>query len=340
MEISGIDFKYTKNKLSVLGVSVKEGQKLTGVEQAPKDMRDGGLIKCLAELGWDIKDLGDLTKDKLQADIDALTADNSQTFKYNHLQNIEVIGAVNKKLAEINHEESKNNRFVLNLGGDHGLASGTITGMLRTYPDLKLIWVDAHGDCNTPECSPSGNYHGMPVAHVLNWIKKGDVKGFDWLDVHLKPENLVFIGLRDLDKPEKQLLKDHKIKYYTPFDIDHMGGIRFVMDEAFKYLNCDAGQKTPIHVSWDVDACDPVYIYGTGTKARAGLSERESHYILQRIAGTGNLVSMDMVEVNPILDKIQEREVFHGDNPNIKGTAAVCNTIELILSGMGFSWRN
>lgn len=340
MDNSDIDFKYTKNKVSVLGVSVKEGQKLTGVEQAPNEIRNGGLLECLKQLGWEVNDLGDLTKETVEKEIDALVADNSQTFKYNHLQNIEIIGAVNKRLAEINHEESKKNQFVLNLGGDHGLASGTITGMLRTYPDLKLIWFDAHGDCNTPDGSPSGNYHGMPVAHILDWIKKGDVKGFEWLDVHLKPENLVFIGLRDLDKPEKKLLKDHNIRFYTPYDIDHMGGIRHVMDDTFKYLNCDADQKTPIHVSWDVDGCDPSYIYGTGTKARVGVSERESHYILQRIAATGNLVSLDMVETNPALDIVKEREVYHGDNPLIKGSAAICSSIELTLSAMGFSWRH
>lgn len=339
MEGSTIKNKFCGNLLSVIGISVKEGQQLTGVEQAPDEFRKGGLLECLKNLGWQIKDLGDITKEMHHDEIEACEKDNTKQYKYN-LPHIEIIGTINKKLCDINHEQSKQGRFMLNLGGDHGLASGTITGMLRTYPNLKLIWVDAHGDCNTPAISPSGNYHGMPVAHVLGWIQKGDVKAFDWLDIHLKAENVVYLGLRDLDAGEKKLLKDHNIKFYTPYDIDDMGGIKFVMDEALKYLQADKEDKNPIHVSWDVDACDPAYIYGTGTKARAGLSERESHYALQRIANTGNLVSLDMVEVNPALDTIKERVHYHGDNPHIKGTQSVCNAIELTLSAMGFSWRD
>lgn len=331
-------FKFCNNLLSVIGVAVMEGQKQTGVEDAPQQFRDGGLLTCLKSLGWQIKDLGDLTKEGLQNEIKALEEDKSQKPNYD-LPNIEIIDAVNKRLNEIAHEQSKQGRFVLTLGGDHGLASGTITGMLRTHPNLKLIWFDAHGDCNTPAISPSGNYHGMPAAHVFGWFNKGDVKGFDWLDVFIKPENVVYIGLRDVDSEEKVLLKKHNIKFYTPYDIDHAGGIKFVMDEALKYLQADKGDGNPIHVSWDVDGCDPAYIYGTGTKARAGVSERESHYILQRIANTGNLVSLDMVEINPTLDIIKDREIYHGDNPNIKGTQSVCNAIELTLSALGFSWR-
>lgn len=335
---SGVEFKHTKNNLSVIGISVKEGQQLTGVEQAPNELRDAGLLACLKDLGWQVKDLGNITKESLEKEIKEEEA-RIEEVKY-ELPNIEIIGTVNKRLAELNHEESKKGSFVLNLGGDHGLAAGTITGMLRTHPDLKVIWFDAHGDCNTPETSPSGNYHGMPVASVLNWIKKGEIKSFDWLDVHLKPENLVFIGLRDLDKGEKAMLKSGNIKFYTPYDIDHMGGIRHVMDDALAYLKADKDNDAKIHVSWDVDGCDPNFIYGTGTKARSGVSERESHYILQRIASTGNLVSLDLVEVNSSLDKTPKRELYHGDNPLIQGNPSVCSGVELILSALGFSWRS
>lgn len=334
-----VNYKFCKNLLTVQGISVKEGQQLTGVEEAPKKFRESGLLPCIQQLGWQLKDLGDITKESLQDEIDALEKDNSKVYKHN-LPHIEIIGTVNKKLNEINHEQTKQGRLMLNIGGDHGLASGTITGVLRTHPNLKVIWIDAHGDCNTPEISPSGNYHGMPVAHILGWIKKDEVKGFDWLDHYLKPENLVYIGLRDIDAGEKLLLKQHNIKFYTPFDIDDMGGIKFVMDEALNYLQATKEHDTPIYVSWDVDGCDPHYIYGTGTKARAGLTERESHYILQRIANTGNLVGLDMVEVNPSLDEIKDREMFHGHNPLITGNLSVCHAVELTLSALGFSWRH
>jgi arginase len=330
-------FKHTKNKLSLVGVSVKEGQKLTGVEQTPDLFREGGFIESAKHIGWDIKDLGNLTRDQFQAAIDEeIKKDVPVKFKLPH---IEIIGTVNKRLAEINHLESKEGRFVLNVGGDHGLASGTITGIRRTHPNLRIIWIDAHGDCNTPATSPSGNYHGMPAAHIFGWIKPGDVKAFDWLDVHVKTEHIVYVGLRDLDEAEKLMLKVNNIKFYTPYDIDNMGGIKFVMDEALKYLQADEGDNNPIHISFDVDGCDPSYIFGTGTKARCGLTERESHYLLQRVAKTGNLVSMDLVEVNPALDPIQERLHYHGDNPRISGCPSVANSIELTLSALGFSWR-
>ena len=331
-------FMFTNRNLSVIGVSVKEGQTLSGVELAPQLYRKGGLFKWLETLGWDISDLGDITKESLAARTEEVKKQPNDGYRF-VLENTEIIGPVNEKLATICHEESKKERFVLILGGDHGLASGSITGIRRTHPNLKVIWFDAHGDCNTVDTTPSFNYHGMPAAHIFGWLKKEDVKYFDWIDVHVAPENFVYIGLRDIDPKEKQLLAKHKVKYYTPYDIENVGGVKFVMDEALQYLHAEKGQDNPIHVSWDVDGCDPAYIYGTGTKARVGLSERESHYILQRIAATGNLVSLDMVEVNPLLDIEKRRTHFHGDNEHIQGPPSICNAIELTASALGFTWR-
>lgn len=180
----------------------------------------------------------------------------------------------------------------------------------------------------------------MPAAHVLGWIKKGDMKSFDWMTPSLKAKDLVFIGLRDLDKGEKKLLKEHNIKVYTPYDIELLGGIANVMDEALEYLECDQKHSNPIHVSWDVDGCDPSFIKATGTKSRCGISERESHFILRRIAGTGNLVSLDMVEVNPELeeDKTEVREVLHGDNKLLSGPPTLVYAMEFVLSALGAKW--
>lgn len=333
-------FKHVKKTLSLIGISVMEGQTLTGVEEAPQLLRKGGLVKVIKHLGWEVNDLGDITKESLQAKIDAEIADKSQNPKYN-LHDIEVLGVVNQRLQELNYQESKAGRFVLNLGGDHGIASATITGLLKAHPNLRLIWFDAHGDCNTPATSASGNYHGMPAAHAFGWFKEGDVKSFKWLDKgpFLDTSRVVYIGLRDLDAPEKKLLQDHKVKFYTPFDIDDKGGIKNVMDEALQYLKADKNDSNPLHVTWDVDGCDPAFIFGTGTKARGGVSERESHYILQRVAATGNLVGLDVVEINPALDIVKQREHFHGDDSDIKGSASICNSIELIRSALGYSSR-
>lgn len=335
---TGNNYKHiTKNTVSIIGVSVKEGQQLTGVETAPQKMREGGLTAGIKQLGWEIEDTGDLTKEDLMDDI-CDEEMNDQPYQF-VLPNIEVLGCMNKRLSELAHEKSSEGKFVLTLGGDHGLASGSIHGMLQTYEDLKVIWIDAHGDCNTVETSPSGNYHGMPVAHLLHWIPAGSMKSFDWLQKQLKPENLVFIGLRDLDDGEKKLLKEHKIKVYTPYDIEDKGGIANVMDEALEYLKADKEEDSHIHISWDVDGCDPSFIRATGTKSRCGLTERESHYILKRTAMTGNLVSLDMVEVNPSLEKGDEmREVLHGDNPLLKGSPTLVYAMEFIMSALGHRW--
>lgn len=329
---------FVNKKVSIIGVSVKEGQQKTGVEQSPELMRQSGLIKGIEKLGYEIEDNGNLTKESLMDKIQKVEADEKE-YKY-ILPNIEVIGVMNEALSDLTAKCSAEKNFVLSLGGDHGLAMGSIHGMLKTHENLKVIWIDAHGDCNTPEISPSGNYHGMPVAHLLGWIEPGTMKGFDWVENYLKPENLVYIGLRDLDEGEKILLKKHKIKVYTPFDIEVKGGIGKVMDETLEYLGAGDDGNNPIHVSWDVDGCDPSFIKATGTKSRCGLTERESHYILMRTAKTGNLVSLDMVEVNPNLEpeEDKEREVLHGDNPLLKGPATVVYAIEFILSALGKQW--
>lgn len=331
--------KFTNDTVSVLGISVKEGQKLTGVEQAPALFRKGGLLKAINSMGWKIKDHGDITRESIQKDLDEEYL-NEKEYLYDNLANIEVLGVMNRELSRVAKESSSKGQFFLALGGDHGLATGSISGMLETYPDLKVIWIDAQGDCNTPEISPSGNYHGMPVAHLFGWMPQGSVKGFDWLKVTLKLENIVYIGLRDLDQGEKELMEKYKIKFYTPYDIDRVGGIGKVMDEALRYLQADEMHKNPIHISFDVDGCDPSFMPATGTKARCGLSEREAHFILQRAYNTGNLVSLDMVEVNPTLEKSQElREVYHGDNKLLVGTQTVAHAMEFVLSALGFSWR-
>lgn len=330
--------KYTNNTVSIIGVSVKEGQQLTGVEQSPQMFRNCGLVAAIKEMGMEIHDTGDLTKEAMHDEIEAEIA-NEQEYKY-LLPNIEIIGVMNKNLHDIAHERSSQKDFVLTLGGDHGLATGSIAGMQKTYENLKVIWFDAHGDCNIPETSPSGNYHGMPVAHLLGWIKKGEMKSFDWLTPSLKAENIVFIGLRDLDQGEKDLLKKHNIRVYTPYDIELKGGIGNIMNEALEYLQCDSQHSNPIHVSFDVDGCDPSFLTATGTKSRCGLSERESHFMLKRIAATGNLVSLDMVEVNPELenDKNAIREILHGDNKLLRGPPTLVYAMEFILSALGHKW--
>ena len=327
---------FVTHTVSICGIAVKEGQKLTGVELSPPLFRKCGLLSVIMELGWNINDLGDIATEDLESLIKEIEADPKEYKSV--VENAHVIGPMCEVLSEMTYDASQRRDFTLVLGGDHGLATGSISGMLKTYPDLKIIWIDAHGDCNTVETSPSGNYHGMPVAHLLGWIKEGEIKGFDWFTPSLKAENIVYIGLRDVDAQEKKLLKDHNIKCFSPYDIEIKGGIANVMTETLAYLGADNGNKTPIHCSWDVDGCDPEFMSGTGTRARCGLTLRESHFILQRMFNTGNMVSLDMVEVNTLLDESGLREMLHGDIPVLKGKKTILYASELILSGMGFKW--
>ena len=332
-------FKFVDKTVSVVGVRLKEGQLIKGVEEAPSYFRQGGLLKAIKALGWKIEDKGDLSKEDLQSEIDK---EIYSTKKYKYFPaNIEVIGVINRELSKIAKNCSSKGNFFLTLGGNHGLATGSISGIMETHKDLKVIWIDAHGDCNTPEISPSGNYNGMLVAHLCGWMPQGSVKAFDWLLPSLNPKNIVYIGLRDLDDGEKALIEKHKIRIYTPYDIEKKGGIARVMDEALNYLEADKDHQNPIHVSWDVDGSDPSFMKAAGTKARCGLTERESHFILQRVFETGNFVSLDVVEMNPKLEEPEEknREVLHGDNKLLKGTPSVVNAMELILSALGSSWR-
>lgn len=320
-------YKFLKeNTVGIVGVIAKEGQNLEGPEKAPEAIRNSGLYEVIESLNWksvDYKDVGEENIQIEEADV--------KNYKYKDVRHSLKLGAINKKLNNITSKIANSGQFCLTLGGDHGIATGSISGLKSVYPDLKVIWVDAHADANIPETSPSGNYHGMPAAHLLGWLGEKTIPGFDWFTPCLKKEDLVFIGLRDIDEKEKELLKKHEIKCFSMHHVLKYG-IGGVVEKALEYLNND-GKDHPIHITFDIDGVDPSVAYGTGTKARGGLLYREAHYIVREVAGTGNLVGLDMVEINPLLDV--HKEEFHGDNKLIKGTETVTLGIELIASALG-----
>jgi arginase len=315
--------------VSLIGAPIGEGQTLAGVDLAPDAFRQAGLQQIVEQRHMQFVDYGNVGSD---------FHGQSQSYSQGDspVKNSWLIG---QKVGEL-HQRAKtaaaNRDFVLTIGGDHSIASGSITGVHAHNPDLAVIWVDAHGDCNTPESSESKNYHGMPLAHVLGWFKTA-VPGFEWCDQHLSacgplPESQVaLVGIRDLDREERAFVKQSGLNVFTMSDIDCFG-IGQVMEMALACVD-HAGQR-PLHLSFDVDACDPVVAPGTGTRARGGLSYREAHYICERVAETSRLVSMDLVEVNPALDGNQ-REILHGDDPSISGSPTVSLGIELISSALG-----
>ncbi|HAR5491926.1 TPA: arginase, partial [Staphylococcus aureus] len=212
------------------------------------------------------------------------------------LRNYDEIIDVNQKLNKEVSASIENNRFPLVLGGDHSIAVGSVSAISKHYNNLGVIWYDAHGDLNIPEESPSGNIHGMPLRILTG---EGPKELLELNSNVIKPENIVLIGMRDLDKGERQFIKDHNIKTFTMSDIDKLG-IKEVIENTIEYLK--SRNVDGVHLSLDVDALDPLETPGTGTRVLGGLSYRESHFALELLHQSHLISSMDLVEVNPLID--------------------------------------
>lgn len=211
-------------------------------------------------------------------------------------KNCSQLGAACKDIYEVVKKEAETDNFLLMLGGDHCIPIGTITGILEKRKNTGVVWVDAHADINTPATSSSGNMHGMPVGFLLGLVDNANkLPSLEWFQSSLSPKDIVYIGLRDLDIPEKSIIKKLGIKAYTMYDVDRLG-IGRIMEEIDVYL-----KGKDIHLSYDIDAIDPVYAPSTGTTSKGGLSFREGNYICEALFATGRLKSMELVEVNPSL---------------------------------------
>eukprot|EP01062_Namystynia_karyoxenos_P069619 TRINITY_DN6507_c0_g1_i1.p1 TRINITY_DN6507_c0_g1~~TRINITY_DN6507_c0_g1_i1.p1 ORF type:complete len:413 (+),score=140.43 TRINITY_DN6507_c0_g1_i1:95-1240(+) len=316
--------------VSLVGAPLAEGQEIGGVEKGPQALRRGGLPAVASELGWRFEDAGDV-------DVQAAMAAAPKGPAVKGVQNCRRLGCALRAIHQAVAAEARKGNFVLSVGGDHSIASATISGVRAAHPDLCLVWVDAHGDCNTPETSPSAHYHGMPAAHVMGMFgrRKGtQLPCFEWLtpELMINPQRCAFIGLRDLDEKEIAIMRDSGLNVWTMHEVDKWG-IGQVMDMALHRIN--PKRDRPVHLSFDIDGCDPSIAPGTGTCSRGGLSYRESHYIAESIAMTQCLVGMDLVEVNPDLDvKIEGRQ--HGDDPRIMADQMTVRLgLELIASGLG-----
>lgn len=286
--------------LGVVAVGFSGGQCKPGVDAAPSALIESGLLTQLRdELGYRLH--GD-EEVHLYTD---LVPPPGQDPPYRGMKNPKTVSAVTRRIAEQVYSHASQGRLVLTLGGDHSIAIGTVGGTARAVRErlnreVAVIWVDAHADINTPETSGSGNVHGMPVAFLTGLATEDKEEYFGWLDEanRLSLRKLVYIGLRDVDPGEKRILRDHGIRAFSMFDIDRHG-IGRVMEMALAHIGAD----TPIHLSFDVDALDPMWAPSTGTPVRGGLTLREGDYIAECVHETGNLVAMDLVEVNPHLAK-------------------------------------
>jgi len=277
-----------KRGLSYIGAAFKHGQKKDGVDIGPQALRQAGLIDSLRSLCSDVRDLGDIASEDVLGDSTGVDI----------LHMPRTVGEFNRQLAERVATEARENRFVLTIGGDHSIAIGTIIGLLRERPDLVIVWVDAHADINVPESSASGNIHGMPVSFLTALVDRSSVPGFEWMDQTLLFDRIAYVGLRDLDPKERDFIREKNIRAYTMHEVDQLGIVR-VMDEIITHLNPQGDR--PFHLSFDIDGVDSALCPATGTTAPGGLTLREARYLCERLAATGKLNSMDMVEVNPIL---------------------------------------
>ncbi|RKP25724.1 arginase [Syncephalis pseudoplumigaleata] len=281
--------------VGIIAAALSAGQRKSGVDTAPIVLNEHGLSTQLEQLGWQVK-----VNDMLQ---------NCEPWRpefdpdVGRIKEPRFVGAVNKALAEEVRQHCARGELALTLGGDHSLAVGTISGSTSVYGDeLCVVWVDAHSDINSFESSPSGNLHGCPLAILLDLFSDKPLVGFEWVKPILKKERLVYIGLRDVDEGEKRILRENNIKAFSMYDVDKYG-IGKVVEMALDHVN--PARTLPIHLSFDVDALDPTVAPSTGTPVRGGLTFREGHFICEEIAATGQLVAMDLVEVNPSLgDKV------------------------------------
>ncbi|HTD33931.1 MAG TPA: arginase [Candidatus Elarobacter sp.] len=281
-------------RVDVMGVPMDLGADRRGVDMGPSAIRYARLKECLEKLGIEVTDHGNLR----------VPVPESATVAEQNAKYFPIIKAVCEELAGVVREVVGAGGFPLVLGGDHSIAMGTIAGVARARGKAPgVIWVDAHGDINTPLTSPSGNVHGMPVHFALQ-------------EHAVDPSRMVFIGLRDVDEGEKRVIRELGVKAFTMADVDRRG-MANVVDEA---LTIVAEGESSVHVSFDMDGVDPQEAPGVGTPVRGGLTYRESHVLMEGVAQSGTLGSLEITEINPILDSENRTAIL---------------AVELILSALG-----
>lgn len=280
----------SSKKLTLISVPINLGQPLLGPDLTPSYLLDGGLLDLLHTCGWNVNQVPPII-----SSTDEAVEKSSNDFM--NAKNCREVGVVCEKLFHLtsNHMKEIDN-FVLTLGGDHCLPIGTIPAIKKNRPNTGIVWVDAHADINTPEASRSGNIHGMPLGFLLGHVKDVDsLPNFKWFTPCLIPQDIVYIGLRDIDPYEKDVLKRLRIKAFSMYDVDKIG-IGGVMQQCVEYF-----KGKDLHLSFDIDAIDPFFAPHTGTAVRGGLTFREANFICESLAATGRLRSMELVEVNPAI---------------------------------------
>lgn len=298
-----------KRSLSLLGVPLGYGASMAGVDIGPAALRVARITQRIARLGYSVHDLGDMRLERPQT-----LPEVDEKLKY-----VREISNACEQLAVQVEEILKAGQLPLIVGGDHSIAIGSFAGVASYYKKqnetLGLIWFDAHADMNTPESTPSGNIHGMPLAALLGYgaLELTNVAGFA---PKLDPQLCAHVGARDIDPGEREMIKKLGMRFFTMREIDERG-MSNVMDDAIKIASRGTGGYA---VTFDVDVLDPGDAPGSGTLVRGGLTYREAHLGMEKIAEVGGMRSLEIVEINTALD-VNNKTAELG--------------VELILSALG-----
>lgn len=298
-----------RSAIAILGAPLDLGAGRRGVDMGPSALRLAGLNSRLASLGYEVEDLGNVAVAQQES-----TPTGAENAKY-----LPQIVKTCVKLAAMVEGVMAAGKFPLILGGDHSIAAGTVAGVAhhhrRKGEKIGLIWIDAHADMNTPESSPSGNVHGMPLACCIGL---GPPELTDIFDFSPKVEgkNVALVGIRDVDQREREVVRASGVTAFTMREIDELG-LRQVMQQAIAIAS---DGTAGFHLSLDMDAVDPDEAPGVGTPVRGGMTYREAHLAMETICDCSCMLSVEVVEVNPVLDSANR-------------TASL--GVELVMSAMG-----
>jgi len=296
-------------KVRIIGVPMDLGQSRRGVDMGPSALRVAGLQARIKQLGHQVEDIGNIF----------VKQPEEQPYGEKRAKYLNEIAETCRGLAELVQKTLEEGFVPVALGGDHSIAVGVVSGVSGAYRTRQkrvgYVWLDAHGDMNTPESSPSGNVHGMPLASVMGYgaPELVELLGFK---PKVEPRNVALVGVRDLDAKEKRLVKESGAHVFTMRDIDERG-MREVMSEA---LRVASDETDGIAVSLDMDFVDPTDAPGVGTPVRGGVTYREAHLAMEMICDSKAMVSLEIVEINPVIDE--------------HNTTALLG-VELVLSSLG-----
>jgi arginase len=298
-----------QSHIAIIGAPMDLGAGRRGVDMGPSALRVAGLNEKIASLGYETEDLGNIVVDQPES-----LPVGPENARY-----LPQIAHTCARLAAMVQQTADKGRVPLVLGGDHSVAMGTVAGMSahfrKTDEKIGLIWIDAHADMNTPQSSPSGNVHGMPLACIVG-LGPHQLTHLDGHAPMVEPRNVAIIGLRSVDEIERLNVRGAGVHPFTMRDIDERG-LRSVMREAIERATRGTAG---FHLSFDMDAVDPVEAPGVGTPVRGGMTYREAHLAMETVCDSGRMTSIEVVEVNPVIDEVNRTALL---------------AVELIMSAMG-----